>query len=200
MIRHFQPAQLRHIQALHTVSVPLLLIIRQKSLQLAKIVLCILCKIMRMPVRMVHLSTLRRKCLWGTVGIAAIVMRIRMCTDLLPGRCSNFMYQLRRIQDLSRAFFCTVWLSNAELVKHPRRLRSGRLRQVAQKLRVIMSHHTAGRRPRCMDAIPKNISKSSEMTSVPGFFCAHLLMYSLPFPRNRSRRASVPHSEYRTVL
>ena len=105
MIRHFQPAQLRHIQALHTVSVPLLLIIRQKSLQLAKIVLCILCKIMRMPVRMVHLSTLRRKCLWGTVGIAAIVMRIRMCTDLLPGRCSNFMYQLRRIQDLSRAFF-----------------------------------------------------------------------------------------------
>lgn len=62
-------------------------------------------KIMRMPVRMVHLSTLRRKCLRGTVGIAAIVMRIRMCTDLLPGRCSNFMYQLRRIQDLSRAFF-----------------------------------------------------------------------------------------------
>lgn len=54
---------------------------------------------------MVHLSTLRRKCLRGTVGIAAIVMRIRMCTDLLPGRCSNFMYQLRRIQDLSRAFF-----------------------------------------------------------------------------------------------
>ena len=43
--------------------------------------------------------------------------------------------------------------SNTELVKHPRRLRSGRLRQVAQKLRVIMSHHTADRRPRCMDAI-----------------------------------------------
>lgn len=60
MVRNFHPAQLRHIQALHTVSVPLLLIIRQKSLQLAKIDLCILCEIMRMPVRMVHLSTLRR--------------------------------------------------------------------------------------------------------------------------------------------